>query len=164
MIYCYSGSPSLSSSSGSQGDEEVTDQHSNRDFDKVVKGIKHNTIRLVCFRGAQARGRQLKLVAEAMKVNTTVVPMDLSNSKCISNLILFKHTYQLCFQDKPCSRHLPMQRLVSTQDSCHIKVQKLRFLNRVFHSFCRSVGFFFVSSNPQLCRKSCRGKGFFSNS
>lgn len=45
------------------GDEEVTDQHSNRDFHKVVKGIKHNTIQLVCFRGAQAPGRQLKLVA-----------------------------------------------------------------------------------------------------
>ncbi len=47
----------------------------------MVKGIKHNTIRSVSFRGTQAKSKQFKAVADAMRVNTTIVTMDLSHVK-----------------------------------------------------------------------------------
>jgi hypothetical protein len=71
----------IKSSSTLQSEEDAAERQADRDLEKVVKGIKHNTIRAVSLRGTQAKGKQFKAVAEAMKVNTTVVSMDFSNIK-----------------------------------------------------------------------------------
>jgi hypothetical protein len=51
-------------------------------MEKVVKGIKHNTIRSVSFRGTHAKSKQFIDVADAMRINTTVVTVDISYIKC----------------------------------------------------------------------------------
>ncbi|ELR12842.1 uncharacterized protein ACA1_093890 [Acanthamoeba castellanii str. Neff] len=62
-------------------DEDAAERQADRDLEKVVKGIKHNTIRSVSFRGTHAKSKQFKAVADAMRVNTTIVAMDLSHVK-----------------------------------------------------------------------------------
>ena len=74
---------------GTQSDEDAAERQADRDLEKVVKGIKHNTIRSVSFRGTQAKSKQFKAVADAMRVNTTIVTMDLSHVKYFSIYSLF---------------------------------------------------------------------------
>jgi hypothetical protein len=78
---------------GTQSDEDAAERQADRDLEKVVKGIKHNTIRSVSFRGTQAKSKQFKAVADAMRVNTTIVAMDLSHVKYLKRSIFLFFYY-----------------------------------------------------------------------
>lgn len=62
-----------------------------------MKGIKHNTIRSVSFRGTQAKSKQFKAVADAMRVNTTIVTMDLSHVKYFNYSLFIVHCWYATF-------------------------------------------------------------------
>ena len=81
MVAAHRGAP--------QSDEDAAERQADRDLEKVVKGIKHNTIRSVSFRGTQAKSKQFKAVADAMRVNTTIVTMDLSHVKYFTLYVHF---------------------------------------------------------------------------
>jgi hypothetical protein len=81
------------SCTATQSDEDAAERQADRDLEKVVKGIKHNTIRSVSFRGTHAKSKQFKAVADAMRVNTTIVAMDLSHVKYLKRSIFLFFYY-----------------------------------------------------------------------
>lgn len=59
-------------------------------LEKIVTGIKHNTLRSVVLRGVPLPSKQFQAMGEALKVNTTVLSIDLSGKNPMPLVLLLR--------------------------------------------------------------------------